>query len=171
MHRDMFTAAIQHYRQSQCKPAMRERAPGESAEIPSCSEGISVFLRKRPIFGKEEQHDFDVISVRPGRGQPAAARVVLHNCLFQADLKTPFVNHLTFQFDHVFDERVENSEVYRVAASRLIQSSLDGGIGTMFMFGQTGSGKTHTMTAIEDMAARDLFEGAERGVDWLDVQF
>jgi kinesin family protein 2/24 len=29
----------------------------------------------------------------------------------------------------------------------------------MFMFGQTGSGKTHTMTAIQELAARDLFAG------------
>merc|ERR1711874_359532 len=33
------------------------------------------------------------------------------------------------------------------------------------MFGQTGSGKTHTMSAIEELAARDLFEVASANED------
>lgn len=39
---------------------------------------------------------------------------------------------------------------------------------TIFMFGQTGSGKTHTMTAIQELCARDLFDGQP---GWLSVQF
>lgn len=41
----------------------------------------------------------------------------------------------------------------------------------MFMFGQTGSGKTHTMTAIEEMSAHELFTGADGEEPWLSVQF
>jgi len=32
-----------------------------------------------------------------------------------------------------------------------------GGTATCFMFGQTGSGKTHTMSAIQNCVARDVF--------------
>lgn len=41
----------------------------------------------------------------------------------------------------------------------------------MFMFGQTGSGKTHTMSAVEEMAARDLYASADGNEHWLLVQF
>jgi len=98
-------------------------------------------------------------------------RCVIHNCLFQADLKTPFIQHLTFDFDHVFDEQAESVEVYRAAAARLVDGALDGGVGTMFMFGQTGSGKTHTMTSIQESAAHDLFKVADGVQPWLAVQF
>eukprot|EP00971_Amphidinium_carterae_P207142 4109559-Amphidinium_carterae.1 len=30
---------------------------------------------------------------------PVPTTAVLHNCLFQADLKTPFIQHLRFEFD------------------------------------------------------------------------
>eukprot|EP00747_Dinoflagellata_sp_TGD_P209093 gnl/TRDRNA2_/TRDRNA2_82517_c0_seq1.p1 gnl/TRDRNA2_/TRDRNA2_82517_c0~~gnl/TRDRNA2_/TRDRNA2_82517_c0_seq1.p1 ORF type:complete len:428 (-),score=59.27 gnl/TRDRNA2_/TRDRNA2_82517_c0_seq1:143-1309(-) len=84
---------------------------------------------------------------------------------------TPYISHHTFQFDRVFDESASNTEVYSTSAFPLVQASLDGGISTMFMFGQTGSGKTHTMSAIEEMAARDLFRGADGEEPWLSVQF
>jgi len=66
---------------------------------------------------------------------------------------------------------VNNAEVYQDSAAELVESVRGGGMGTMFMFGQTGSGKTHTMTAIEEMAARDLFAGADAEVPWVAVQF
>jgi len=97
--------------------------------------------------------------------------VVLHNCLFQADLKTPFIQHLRFEFDRVFAEQAENREVYDGVAAGLVESTRQGGVSTMFMFGQTGSGKTHTMTAIQDYAACDLFAGADGEEPWLSVQF
>merc|ERR1712232_622201 len=78
---------------------------------------------------------------------------------------------MTFDFDCVFDERCDSSSVYNSAAVDLVEAALNGGIGTMFMFGQTGSGKTHTMSAIQEMAARDLFRNADGEEPWLSVQF
>eukprot|EP00811_Abedinium_folium_P035281 NODE_8087_length_1524_cov_5.951324.p1 GENE.NODE_8087_length_1524_cov_5.951324~~NODE_8087_length_1524_cov_5.951324.p1 ORF type:complete len:434 (-),score=110.39 NODE_8087_length_1524_cov_5.951324:222-1406(-) len=95
---------------------------------------------------------------------------MLHNCLFQADLKTPLINHLTFRFDRVFDHDSENLDVYNAVGLPLVRGSLDGGVSTMFMFGQTGSGKTFTMGAIQEFAARDLFRGADGEEPWLSVQ-
>jgi kinesin family protein 2/24 len=96
---------------------------------------------------------------------------VLHNCLFQADLKTPFISHLTFEFDHVFDEHADNAEVYRTCASDMVRTSRDGGVGTMFMFGQTGSGKTHTLSSIQQQAAADMFAGSDGEEPWITCQF
>lgn len=50
-------------------------------------------------------------------------QVTIHNCLLQADLKTPYVQHLTFNFDHVFDEEVSSLEVYKTAAKELVQKT------------------------------------------------
>jgi len=123
------------------------------------------------MFEKEEKRngDYDICSILPGR--PVATQCVIHNCLYQADLKTPFINHLTFDFDHVWDSNAENDDVYRSAAAPLVRSALNGGISTMFMFGQTGSGKTFTMSAIQEKAAQDLFEGADGEEPWVSLQF
>jgi len=40
----------------------------------------------------------------------------------------------------------------------------------MFMFGQTGSGKTYTMSAIQELMAKDIFSRAAGDEPWLSVQ-
>ncbi|CAE8609708.1 unnamed protein product [Polarella glacialis] len=167
-HRDLFLMAVRLYREERCRPNPND---GDCSVSLETGQMINVCLRKRPMFEKEEQQrgDYDVLSVMPG--SPVPTQVAMHNCLFQADLKTPFVTHLMFTFDRVFDEKASNDEVYRSCASNLVQSCLEGGVGTMFMFGQTGSGKTHTMAAIQELASRDLFAEAEGGEMWLSVQF
>ena len=50
-----------------------------------------------------------------------------------------------FQFDHVFDMRSQQKEVYDFAARPIIDSVIEGFNGTIFAYGQTSSGKTHTM--------------------------
>ncbi|CAJ1360284.1 unnamed protein product [Effrenium voratum] len=158
MHRDLFMGAIQQFRERQV-----------AREVPAApsSSSVKVCLRKRPIFAAETRADFDAVSVLPGS---SPGQVTVHNCLFQADLKTPFVQHLSFDFDEVFDDQVNSEEVYSKVAYNLVERTRDGGVGTMFMFGQTGSGKTHTMTAIQELASQDLFHG-ENGVSWLSVTF
>jgi kinesin family protein 2/24 len=149
-----------------------EDDPGSNDAVPEDDgQTLRVYCRKRPMFEKEEKlrSDFDIVTILPE--QPVQSRVVLHNCLFQADLKTPFVNHLEFEFDRVFDEGSESWDVYCQSGANLVRSSLAGGVSTMFMFGQTGSGKTHTMSAIQEFAARDLFRGADGEEPWLSVQF
>jgi len=174
-HRDLFRAGIKRYcQQAGFEPSIESAVGPDLAlcTIRPAEDNVQVYVRKRPLFEHEEtqRSEFDVVSVVPG--QPLCNRLVLHNCLFQPDLKTPFLNHLHFDFDHVFGEGIQDHEVYRVAASELVRNAIDGGASTMFMFGQTGSGKTHTMTAIEGLAAHDLFQGAECGAGpCLAVQF
>ena len=122
---------------------------------------VQVYVRKRPLFSHEEakRNDFDVVSVLPGA---LPTHIVLHNCLFQADLRTPVIHHLRFSFDQVFGDGADDEEVYRAAASRLVESTKEGRANTILMFGQTGSGKTHTMRAIEQLCANDLFQSGHR---------
>jgi len=174
VNRELFIGGIRRYRQQ----ALRIEPEGAAAgpDLASCTlrpapSTVRVFVRKRPLFEHEESDrgEYDVATVVPGR--PLPTKLILHNCLFQADLKTPYISHLHFEYDHVFREGAQDHEVYRVSASELVRHAREGGAGTMFMFGQTGSGKTHTMTAIEGMAAHDLFEGAKGGEPWLSLQF
>lgn len=164
-NREVFMTVVERWRDQN----IRKRAADEQEDEDDGSEGqlLRVYLRKRPIFEKEmnQRGDFDISTILP----PSTATV--HNCLFQADLKTAYVQHVTFTFDHVFHEGADSEDVYDAAASQLVGSTLDGGLGTMFMFGQTGSGKTHTMSAIQRCASRDLFADTDGIEPWLSVQF
>merc|ERR1712137_69770 len=170
-HQELFVSAIQNHRRQilqlddQCS---HDISQAENSTVPHVNV-IRVYVRKRPLFEKESQDDFDVVTVWPGK--PVSTELVLHNCLFQADLKTPFIQHLGFEYDHVFPQSADNSDVYMISASEMVKKCREGGVSTLFMFGQTGSGKTHTMSGIEELAARDLFDGASKAGPWLTLQF
>jgi len=161
MHRDLFKAAVQNFRHDVLH--LPSDAPDEDLGTPptasqSSRAPVTVYARIRPLFPKDEQvGDFDVATVVPASGEQLPSKMMLHNCLFEADLKTPYINQMQFEFDHVFGPAASNRHVYSVSAMHLVQGACNGGVGTLFMFGQTGSGKTHTMTAIEEMAAQDIF--------------
>mmetsp|Transcript_11463 Transcript_11463/g.26524 ORF Transcript_11463/g.26524 Transcript_11463/m.26524 type:complete len:1149 (-) Transcript_11463:73-3519(-) len=163
MHRDLFKAAVQNYRHDVLRISKERDDPNNQGGMPSGSHGsrapVTVYARIRPLFPKDEQvGDFDVATVVPSsKGELLPSKMMLHNCLFEADLKTPYINHLQFEFDQVFGPAATNHHVYGVTAADLVQGACSGGVGTIFMFGQTGSGKTHTMTAIEELAAHDIF--------------
>lgn len=152
MHREVFKGAIGRYQQRMLEWLERGQSAALSARTPRRrAKSVQVFVRVRPIFDRDiEKGDFDVISVVPGQ-------LVLHSCHFEADLKSPFISHHSFQFDQTFGHTASNKRVYKHAAAEIVQAACDGGVGTIFMFGQTGSGKTHTMCAIEEMATQEVF--------------
>ena len=51
----------------------------------------------------------------------------------------------SYSFDHVFDPKTNNYEVFNTVARPIIDSSVSGFNGTIFAYGQTSSGKTYTM--------------------------
>lgn len=51
-----------------------------------------------------------------------------------------------FTFDHAYDEKSCQVEVYEQCAKSIIKNVLEGYNGTIFAYGQTGTGKTYTMT-------------------------
>jgi kinesin family protein 4/21/27 len=59
----------------------------------------------------------------------------------------------TFKFDHVFDYRASQEEVFEGCniESQYINKVLEGYHATIFAYGQTGSGKTHTMEGFDYM--------------------
>ena len=50
-----------------------------------------------------------------------------------------------FTYDHVFNEKSKQTEVYDCAIKPLVDSFLEGYNATVIAYGQTGSGKTYTM--------------------------
>lgn len=114
-------------------------------------KSVRVCVRKRPLFGHEsENQEFDVVTVR-------GPEVVVHNCLTKANLRSLFVSHMGFHFARAFAEDCNDDEVYAQCGEPAVAHALGGGTATLFMFGQTGSGKTHTMQALLQRAAMQLF--------------
>ncbi|XP_067655399.1 kinesin-like protein KIF27 [Haliotis asinina] len=50
-----------------------------------------------------------------------------------------------FTFDHVFNHKTSQEEVYQTCVDPLVRSIFDGYNATVFAYGQTGSGKTYTI--------------------------
>eukprot|EP00930_Biecheleria_cincta_P097171 TRINITY_DN88895_c0_g1_i1.p1 TRINITY_DN88895_c0_g1~~TRINITY_DN88895_c0_g1_i1.p1 ORF type:complete len:666 (-),score=79.20 TRINITY_DN88895_c0_g1_i1:149-2122(-) len=142
MHCDPFMMAIKEWREQHVVPSARPPSHG------SCH----VFVRARPLFDLEfRQGEFDVVTVSDNSGE-----VVVHNCLFQADLVRMYIQHSGFCFTRAFSPSTGNDEVYAEVGAPLVAHALHGELATLFMFGQTGSGKTYTMEAILDMTCSEL---------------
>eukprot|EP01063_Lacrimia_lanifica_P034469 TRINITY_DN6378_c0_g3_i2.p1 TRINITY_DN6378_c0_g3~~TRINITY_DN6378_c0_g3_i2.p1 ORF type:complete len:978 (+),score=201.30 TRINITY_DN6378_c0_g3_i2:57-2990(+) len=60
-----------------------------------------------------------------------------------------------FFFDHVFDEKATNKDIYSAVVKDLVGTWVDGYHACVFAYGQTGSGKTHTMLG-RDGGKKDL---------------
>jgi kinesin family protein 18/19 len=69
-----------------------------------------------------------------------------------------------YEFDHVFDERASQDDVYRATTAPLVASVFEGYCATVFAYGATSSGKTHTMVGtptdpgIMKRSIDDIFE-------------
>mmetsp|Transcript_64371 Transcript_64371/g.112340 ORF Transcript_64371/g.112340 Transcript_64371/m.112340 type:complete len:765 (+) Transcript_64371:19-2313(+) len=149
LHRDLFKSAIAEWQEQRLAPSIRAKK----------SLACQVAVRMRPMFEREKQQgEFEAVSVNEEWGQ-----VVVHNCLFHADLVRPFVHHLGFCFPHAFGADAQDVDVYAEYGLPLVNHALNGQLGTLFMFGQTGSGKTYTMSSIMEHASRDIFAAAGDG--------
>lgn len=139
-----FFGAIQEWRSHYTAPLGRSRRAG----------GCHVAVRLRPMFEKEQQGgEFPVVTVNEEWGE-----VVVHNCLFHADLVRMYVHHNGFCFPRAFGAIATNEEVFAECGAPLVAHALRGQLGTLFMFGQTGSGKTYTMNEMMELAARRVFD-------------
>ena len=69
----------------------------------------------------------------------------------------------TYKYDFVFDEDINQPQVYKYTSSNLIKSLIEGYNATIFAYGATGTGKTYTMlgsganVGIMIRSIRDLF--------------
>lgn len=151
MNRRPFAASVKRWRDENLTASADE---ANAHETPARGS-ISVFARKRPLFDPERQRgEYDVVTVK------GASTAVVHNCQMHADLKRMFVKHCAYTLSGgVFDDAVQEHEVYAKSAAPLVAQTLKGSVGALFMYGQTGSGKTHTMENIEKHAVDALFFG------------
>ncbi|KAJ3109631.1 hypothetical protein HDU97_003105 [Phlyctochytrium planicorne] len=132
----------------------------EQSALPQLSnrnedKDILVCVRARPLLPHEEAKGlYGAVTT-----DPAGQNVYLHSMEYNVHM-VPKINTRDFNVDKAFAGSTTNEQVYEATAKNLIPLVLGGGVGSLFAYGQTGSGKTFTMTAIEKMIARDLFEAA-----------
>lgn len=130
--------------------------PGSStplllASLPDAPK-IRVIVRKRPLNRKElERGEGDVLEC-----DALASCLYVNEPKVKVDL-TKYNERHTFRFDDVFDESVDNSQLYEQAVQPLVGTIFRSGKGTCFAYGQTGSGKTYTMSPLPLRAATDIF--------------
>lgn len=103
-------------------------------------ENINVAVRMRPLNGKEiQRNDLEMWKVQKGRTIYANETVICDQ------KKKENASRIKFTFDHCFDWKVSNKQVYEQCSKNVALSSLQGINGTIFMYGQTGAGKTYSM--------------------------
>lgn len=129
---------------------------GEEEDAVDVRTTISVAVRKRPRIRPKEERENDVVR------RENETSLTVYAPKMRVDL-TPVIEPSTFTFDHVFDERTSNEDVYYNTTRPLLNTVKDGGSAVVFAFGQTGSGKTYTMLGhagldpgIYSLAVRDM---------------
>jgi len=119
--------------------------------------GVTIFVRKRPIFQYElDRSDYDIVSV-DSTSSDTLDTVMIHNCVMHPDMRQMFVKPVSFPCTGAFDEHCSDDSIYQHVAEPLVNIAVRGGVATILMYGQTGSGKTFTMSGIEERAAEGLF--------------
>ena len=122
---------------------------------------IRVIVRKRPLNRKEiERGDNDVLQC-----DSPNATLYVHEPKTKVDM-TRYIESHAFCFDDVFDDTVDNDQVYQRAVRPLIATLFRAGKGTCFAYGQTGSGKTFTMGPLPLRAAADIFSVIEAAPEY-----
>ena len=103
---------------------------------PAVKDPVKVFCRLRPLQNDEEscvkvisQTTVSLLPPETGSAYRAA------NC-----------KELQHTFQHVFDDRATQKEVFDHVALPLVSNLIHGKNGLLFTYGVTGSGKTFTMT-------------------------
>lgn len=128
---------------------------------------LSVFVRKRPIFQKEQNNgEIDAISC-------ANPQVRVHAPKFKVDGITKYVDNFDFQFDNSFNENEDTTLVYQHSLQPMIDLLLSQGVVTCFAYGQTGSGKTYTMKGLQEYFINDIYRLAHQSASYrnMGVQF
>jgi len=154
----IFRAEIEKHRKQQ--PSIQSGGCSSDTDLYQREQnGISVFVRKRPLFEyEEERNDYDVVDMAgPVDGDSNYDKVTIHNCMMHPDMRRMFVQQVSFPCSAAFDENCSNIDIFNKIARPLVKLAANGCVATILMYGQTGSGKTHTMTGIEEQSADSLF--------------
>jgi hypothetical protein len=158
MHANSFASDILKYRQESASPRPVHSIDQNLLERGNTTGGVSVVVRKRPIFEYElHAGDFDVVFTE-ARSEDSDA-VVVYSTMMHADMRQMLVKPHAFACSAAFDDDCSNDDLYLHVGQPLVQRVvMEGGMATLLMFGQTGSGKTHTMSGMEEHMTNSLFE-------------
>lgn len=159
---DAFKADIMNYRAEKTHlnngSNHADKVGSEIQDRAMNSNGISVFVRKRPLFGFEEDRgDYDVVSI-DNTTQSLHDEVIVHNCFMHPDMQKMLMKLIRFPATAAFDEHCSDDAIYKHIAEPLVNNAAQGGTASILMFGQTGAGKSHTMSQIENRLAEGLFQ-------------
>ncbi|KAG8753821.1 hypothetical protein FRC12_011404 [Ceratobasidium sp. 428] len=118
---------------------------------------VTVALRTRPFLESEVVDDKELLSGVHARG----TKMIVH--VPAAKWSGPTIQHKSFEGDFSFGPESSSEHVYQslVVKPGLLDTVLGGGVGCILAYGQTGSGKTYTISALEDIIARDIFPEAK----------
>eukprot|EP00794_Sanderia_malayensis_P019402 gene19402-21325_t len=102
---------------------------------------VEVYCRVRPVGRDDEESCVEVlndqtIQLNPPKFSKAGAKIDNMQCTFK----------------RIFEESVDQQEVFQTVAMPLIDDLINGKNGLVFMYGITGSGKTHTMSGVPSNA-------------------
>ena len=122
--------------------------------------GVSIVIRKRPIFDYEERRgDYDVVSIDNSSSTMAMDSCVIDNCVMHPDMKQKLIKPMCFPAHAAFDEHCSNDDIYKHIVEPLVHNMVNEGIvATILLYGQTGCGKSYTMSGIEERAAKGIFQ-------------
>ncbi|KAK2707023.1 hypothetical protein QYM36_014895, partial [Artemia franciscana] len=129
--------------------------------ILSCKmcDNILVAVRLRPLIEREITF-----------GNPICWKVENSTDVYQIDPQTKKISEHSssiFKFDHVFDMKATNRDVYEKVTKPLVDSAVNGFNATIFAYGQTSSGKTHTMMGsktergVLELVVNEIFDAIE----------
>eukprot|EP00527_Entomoneis_sp_CCMP2396_P005270 CAMPEP_0198154414 /NCGR_PEP_ID=MMETSP1443-20131203/68564_1 /TAXON_ID=186043 /ORGANISM="Entomoneis sp., Strain CCMP2396" /LENGTH=618 /DNA_ID=CAMNT_0043821085 /DNA_START=111 /DNA_END=1967 /DNA_ORIENTATION=- len=147
-----FIGMIRKWREERAHKAQPHRS-NASIDDSHCQPALCICVRKRPLSDKErEKLDHDSVTV-------LNPTVWVHSAKLRVDGITKYLDHNSFQLDHVFDETCNTRQLYESASRPLLEFCCQGtgGRATIFAYGQTGSGKTFTMSEIQNLLVQDLF--------------
>ena len=120
------------------------------------SNRMRVYVRVRPLNEREEcggsKKTIDVIDsqllvydpIELDDNHTTDDQYVYHGKRYREIGRRPNKN-MQFVFDRVFDESIENIQIYEFSTKKFVKSLLNGYNCAVFAYGATGSGKTHTM--------------------------
>eukprot|EP00571_Detonula_confervacea_P014559 CAMPEP_0172308604 /NCGR_PEP_ID=MMETSP1058-20130122/9143_1 /TAXON_ID=83371 /ORGANISM="Detonula confervacea, Strain CCMP 353" /LENGTH=827 /DNA_ID=CAMNT_0013021055 /DNA_START=69 /DNA_END=2552 /DNA_ORIENTATION=+ len=124
--------------------------------------GVSIFVRKRPIFDYElDRGDYDIVSIDNTNDESSHDVCIIHNCVMHADMKQMIMKPVHYPVTAAFDEHCCDDDIYRHIAEPLVLDAANEGVATILMYGQTGCGKSHTMSGIETRTVHGLFQAIE----------
>ncbi|KAK7414003.1 hypothetical protein QQX98_007114 [Neonectria punicea] len=138
------------------KLVKRERfflAPVASKATPVAGKNTIIAVRLRPRLGEEKVND------EPQAVFVRRDAVDTHPVRYEVRSRQPKLDTHTFSPDKAYDADTTTEQIFDDIVNPLITEVCNGGVATFLAYGQTGSGKTHTVSQIQKLASKAIFQG------------